>query len=208
MIHFLEGKLLLTRDDHIVVSGQGMGWRVQMTQGLTARLEEDADGHVRVYTYMHVREDILALYGFPTHEDEQLFEILLTVTGVGPKLAQAVLDSISPDRFALAIMHEDIKTLTTVKGLGKKTAERLILELRDKLKAPDWGRGMENTEVPEQASSYSDAQGIVEALGVLGFPAQEATRMAQDYYKPELSLEDNMKQILRLAGRAGQRRER
>lgn len=209
MIHYVEGLVEQQREDYVVISGHGMGWRIMMPSGLSARLEKTGNGSARVFTYVHVRQDVMQLYGFPTQEDEQLFEILLTVTGVGPKLAQTILSSITPDRFALAIMNEDIKTLTTIRGLGKKTAERLILELRDKLKTPEWLKGMDSYSAEEisTGTEVTEAQAVLEALGVLGYPANEATTITKRYYQAALSVEDNIKHILRLAGQARQRAE-
>lgn len=203
MIHYVEGPIEYQRGDAIVIAGHGMAWSINMTQGLANRLDRESDSNVRIYTYMHVREDILALYGFPTYEDVQLFEILMSVTGVGPKLAQAILDQMTPDRFALAIMHSDIKVLTTVKGLGKKTAERLILELKDKLKAPEWLQGLE--DAPEDAEQHSDDeafQAVLEALGVLGYAGKEASEMASKYYDEAQPVDVNIREILRLVGQA------
>lgn len=207
MIHYLKGSVEQIRDDYIVLSGHGMGWRVQMPAGLSARLEIGDNGSTQIFTYLHVREDVMQLFGFPTQEDEQLFEILLTVTGVGPKLAQAILSGITPDRFALAIMNQDIKTLTTVKGLGKKTAERLILELKDKLKAPEWLSGMDQyaAEGSTESGAPAEAQAVLEALGVLGYPANEATEMTKRFYQADLTVEENIRHILRLAGQGNQR---
>lgn len=207
MIHYLNGIVEQIREDYIVLSGQGMGWRVQMPAGLSSRLEIGEGGSTQIFTYLHVREDVMQLFGFPTQEDEQLFEILLTVTGVGPKLSQTILSSITPDRFALAIMNQDVKTLTTVKGLGKKTAERLILELKDKLKAPEWLSGMNEHagEGPADMTAPGETQAVLEALGVLGYPANEATDMMKRYYQPELTVEENIRHILRLAGQGKQR---
>ena len=170
MIASLRGRLLEVLADGAVIEVGGVGYRVFLTPKAVAGLPRD--GEVLVHTVTYVREDTLALYGFPSVDERRAFEQLLTATGVGPKLALAVLAVHAPDALRRAVSAGDADALTLVPGVGRKGAARLILELKGKL-----GEG-EPDLPPETAGRPAYAE-VREALGALGYgPAEIKTALA------------------------------
>ena len=134
MIAFLRGRLLEKHPNRVIVDVQGVGYEVQVpVSSFYGMVEAGGDIALRVHT--HVREDTIALFGFSTALELQLFERLIAVSGIGPKLALAVLSGIEPDDLIHAIQRADVARLTAIPGVGKKTAERIVLELKDRLTA-------------------------------------------------------------------------
>ena len=133
MIAHLRGKLLEKTPTGSVIDVGGVGYAVLHSLYTFEGLRADPDGLVGVYTHLHVREDALQLYGFSTVVERRVFELLLGVAGVGPKLALAVLSGLAPASFARAIADENLAALTRISGVGRKTAERIVIDLRDKL---------------------------------------------------------------------------
>ena len=133
MIAHLRGKLLERTPTGSVIDVGGVGYAVLHSLYTFEGLHEGRDGLVNVYTHLHVREDALQLYGFSTVVERRVFELLLGVAGVGPKLALAVLSGLTPASFARAIADENLAALTRISGVGRKTAERIVIDLRDKL---------------------------------------------------------------------------
>lgn len=131
MIAFVEGTIAIAELDHLVVDVNGVGYRVFVT-GTTAFQLKEGEKH-RLFTYHHVREDAHLLYGFRTREERELFTRLNQVNGIGPKVALAILGAGTPDQLIFAIRAEDVNYLTKLPGIGKKTAQRLILDLKEKL---------------------------------------------------------------------------
>lgn len=132
MIAFLTGRIAEKTATHAVLDVAGVGYRVAMPTGSLAALPAEGDT-VTVYTYLHVREDEMSLFGFESQAERALFEKLITVSGVGPKVALAALSSFSPDALTAAISIEDVALISSIPGVGKKTAQRMILDLKDKL---------------------------------------------------------------------------
>lgn len=155
-----------------------------------------------LWTYLHVREAELSLYAFPSYEEKQLFELLLTVSGIGPKLAGAIAAGLSPTAFALAIMQEDLKQLTSIPGVGKKGAQRMILELRDKMKARTLAA---ETEALEHAVTSEEEDSLqvqaLEALEVLGYKQAEGKAALRKAMEDFPSTGD-LPELIRLALRA------
>lgn len=133
MIALLTGKLVQQRLDHIIIDVNGVGYSVFVPMGTQGRLKPQEDERVTVYVHTHVREDALLLFGFASHEEKHVFEKLISVTGVGAKLALAILSALSPGDLVKAVEGNDVKALTNVSGIGKKTAQRLILELKSRI---------------------------------------------------------------------------
>ncbi len=179
MIAFIEGKVVEKNTDHLILVNQGLGYRLNYDPLYASRmpgLGEDA----RIYTYLYVREDDLSLYAFPLAEEKQLFELLITVSGIGAKLGGTIVASISPAEFALAILNDDVSRLTQIKGVGKKTAQRMVLELKDKIsKDQSWASDEGLAQALQQGSS-PEASGLtaeaLAALQVLGYSQKEANR--------------------------------
>jgi Holliday junction DNA helicase RuvA len=133
MIAYLRGQLLDKGADSVIIDVHGVGYRASVSQSTLAAMPEiGASTQLRIYT--HVREDVIALYGFATEGEEELFHHLTSVTGVGPKLGLTILSGMAPEELALALAQGELARLVKISGVGKKTAERLVMELSDKLK--------------------------------------------------------------------------
>jgi Holliday junction DNA helicase RuvA len=138
MIAFLTGRVAAVGGSYCVLEVGGVGLRLAMTTNSLATLPAVGD-QVTVHTYLHVREDELSLFGFESEAEKTAFEQLITVSGVGPKVALAALSALSADALATAVSAEDVATISSVPGIGTKTAQRIILDLKDKLGAPELG---------------------------------------------------------------------
>lgn len=195
MIGLLRGKLLRKDPQEILLDVNGVGYRVQVPVSTFCRLgEQGAQTQLLIHT--HVREDQLLLYGFETPAELDLFEKLISVSGVGPKLALGVLSGIEVDDLVRAIRVADLARLTRVPGVGKKTAERLILELRDKL-----AKAHPATSAPQPPSpNRSD---LLSALANLGYSPAESDRAATEvlHLNPQASLGDLLREALRVISR-------
>lgn len=165
MIEFVTGRIASKGASHCVLDVGGVGLRLAMSTGSLAALPHEGDT-VTVFTHLHVREDELSLFGFESVAEKELFERLITVSGVGPKVALAALSSYDPDVLAEAICSEDVAVVTSIPGVGAKTAQRIILELKDKLDGSRAPAG----RVPVAAGIVAEAR---EALLGMGFSAAE-----------------------------------
>jgi len=192
MIASLNGKLEALGSDWAVINVGGIGFQVHMPTSTLSTLGTIGE-EVRLHTHLHVREDNATLYGFASAEELQLFQTLIGVSGIGPKLALSILSAMAVDKLTMAIATGNTHLLTEVPGIGKKTAERLILELKDKIGArwvitPGARLVQENTEV-------------VAALTSLGYSVAEASRaVASLPSSSDLSLEEKLKLALQYFG--------
>ena len=191
MIAFLTGRLAAKTASYALLDVGGVGFRLLMSTRSLAALPAEGDS-VTVHTYLIVREDELTLYGFESEEERELFELLISISGVGPKVALAVLSSLQADALRSAVAREDVALISTVPGVGKKTASRLILELKDKLDMPDLGRGT-------AASSQLAATEARDALLGMGFSPAEAAIALRDA-DPTASAEQLLKAALKALG--------
>ena len=185
MIASLRGRVVARRLDGVVLDVNGVGYLVQATQRALAKAQTGKE--VALDTYLHVREDVLQLYGFAEPAERELFELLLSVSGVGPKVALAILSNSTPGDLRRAIALEDETRFVAIPGIGKKTAQRIVLELKEKL-----GPAESLVEVPGQDLVARDA--LVE----LGYSLPEAER-ALAGTDPELPPEERVRQALRAA---------
>ena len=168
MIALLSGEPVLTGDRWVVIDVHGVGYQVQVTQPALQQLAGTRET-VKLYTHMAVREDAITLYGFLHQSELEMFRILIVVTGIGPQIAMNLLSQIGIGEFAIAILNEDEKALTRISGIGTKSAKRLILELRDKMKK------ISETIPHENAGKCSMAiHDAVSALVSLGFSENES----------------------------------
>jgi holliday junction DNA helicase RuvA len=186
VIASLKGRIEALGTDWAIIEVNGVGFHVN-TPTSTLSVLGSAGDHVRLFTHLHVREDILALYGFATPEELSLFQILTGVSGVGPKLALSILSALKPGQIATAIASENLDMLTTVPGIGKKIAGRLILELKDKI-----GSGLQLTPLQVSQSNVE----VVAALTALGYSTNESTRAVASIPSEDLSLEDKVRAAL------------
>jgi Holliday junction DNA helicase RuvA len=168
MIASIRGKLIATGTDHVVIETGGVGFLVFVPRTVLANLANGSD-EVRLFTHLNVREDALVLYGFSTTDQRELFETLLTVSRIGPKVGLSLLSSATPDELRVAIASGDTARLARVPGIGKQTAERLVLELKNKVKAH--GVALPANATPAQISANNE---LAEMLLALGFSAAEA----------------------------------
>jgi len=177
MYAYIKGTIAARQMDRLVVENQGVGYLVHAAPELLERFGA-VGRETTVYTHLYVREDIFMLYGFPTQEDRSMFELLITVSGIGPKVASAMVGGLSPSDFALAVITGDVKALTRVRGVGKKGAERLILELKDKLKGVEGAEraGLTSGDLTGAPADHSIQSEAISALMVLGYSPSEAMK--------------------------------
>lgn len=201
MYAYIKGQFIAEESDAIIVENGGIGYRIYTAASLIPSFGK-LGSDIMVHTHQIVREDDILLYGFPTKSSRQMFALLLSVSGIGPKVASQIMGTLNPDQFAFAVMSEDIKTITTVKGLGKKGAERLILELRDKFKGLSWHEGGDDARSGSLPTDVADPRTeVLSALIVLGFSSQEALALVKKSYQEELSLQENIRMALKAVGR-------
>ncbi len=177
MYAYLKGTLEEIAEDNIVVETGGVGYNVKVST-TTAELLPPPGSEIKIYTYTLVREDAFLLYGFLTRDDLEIFKKLITVNGIGPKGGLAILSVMSADALRFAIMAGDAKSIAKAPGIGSKTAERLILDLRDKVSLEDTLRGLgDSTAVTGGLGSSVDGERkkeAIEALVALGYSASDA----------------------------------
>jgi Holliday junction DNA helicase RuvA len=195
VIAFVEGRVVVIAADSAIVQAGGVGYRIFCGPGTLALLKEGTDS--RLYTHHLVREDAQALYGFRTTEELGFFELLTTVTGVGPKVALAIVSSRPVAELQLAILQGDEGVLTAVSGVGKKLAARVVLELKEKVSAA----GAIGAGGTSPGSSESEVTAALQALGYTASEAREAARGAVAALPVGASLEDRVKAALRVLRR-------
>ena len=197
MISYIKGNLECKNIDNIVIDVGGIGYKIYMSANSIDRISE-VGKEIKIYTYMKVREDDISLYGFCTNEELKMFEQLIGVSGVGAKSALTILANISPSSFALAIISGDVNTLKSLPGIGAKSAQRMILELKDKMKTQD---AIENKVIPTKHIAKSDkAKDAIEALQVLGYARKDIELAIANIDTNELSVEEIIKQGLKMLG--------
>ena len=204
MFYYIEGKLAHLDYGFAVIDANGVGYKLTITQNtyesMPAHLSVAEAPTVRLYSYMAVREDGIELFGFANEGELESFKMLITVSGVGPKAALAILSVFTPDKLAIIIMNEDTKAIAKANGIGAKTAARIILELKDKLmKVTDIGEAanasIESVSVPTNAGKLAEAQ---DALLVLGYSRNEALNVLKTIDTQTLGLEEIIKRALKL----------
>ena len=189
MIAYLKGELVVKSEEYIIIEVQGIGYKVFMSKKSIDELQESKQ--VRVYTYLKVREDDISLFGFNTNEELRMFELLLSVSGIGAKSAITILSNISPSSFALAVISNDVNTLKKLPGIGIKSAQRVILELKDKLKTEDSISKFETSiEVKEAIKEDGKVAEAISALKVLGYSRKEIDTAIEKLDLASLSVED------------------
>lgn len=189
MISYIKGTLAGRQMDVVVLENHGIGYEIRVPLAVCEELPP-MGSEVKLFTYLYVREDILQLYGFLHTEDLEVFKLLLTVSGIGPKAALGILSSITPDDLRFAVLSEDKKTISKAPGIGAKTAGKLILELKDKFKLEDaFTYKLAHEEASADASGWEDLpvhgkreqekakrmrKDAIEALCALGYSQTEA----------------------------------
>ena len=195
MIHYIKGTLTMKINGGVVVETGGIGYEVFVTDNSAAYLKKDGDD-IMLYTVMQVREDDVSLYGFTEREAMDIFNKLITVSGVGAKAAMAILSAMPLHEVKQAIIFEDAASLTRANGIGKKTAERVVLELKDKIGSADAiapsevGAG----SVPAANDEKTEA---INALVALGYSKNEAVNALAKVSGADLTTEDYIKEALK-----------
>ena len=193
MIAWLSGRLRHKSVDHLIIDVAGIGYQVSVPLSTYNAIPEDGED-VSLHIYTHVREDSLSLFGFLTEAEKSMFMLLLGVSGIGPKLALAILSSLPVQDLSRAILSSDESRLFSIPGIGKKTAARMLLELKDKMKlimpmiAP----------LPEEAVVSDDLEDVISALVNLGYkkPQAEETVRKVRHAHPGLAVKDQIREAL------------
>ncbi len=198
MYSYIKGELSeIVAENHIVVENGGIGYNIYIP-GPVLSLLPGVGEEVKIYTYLCVREDAFILYGFLTRDDLNVFKLLIGVSGIGPKGALAILSVMSTDDLRFAVLSDDAKAIAKAPGVGNKTAQRLIIELKDKLSLEDaFEQKLSHTQ---EAVSGNGLKGIrneaVEALVSLGYSSTEALKVLRDI---EITEDSSVEDILKLA---------
>ncbi len=204
MLAYVKGTLEIKTKGYIVVETNGIGYKIFMPESTIEKLGAIGE-QIKIFTFMRVREDDVSLYGFITNEELRMFELLLSVSGIGAKGALTILSNITPSQFALAVISNDVGMLKKLPGIGPKTAQRTILELKDKLKKEQ--EIAVTTE--EEESSFQEAiledekvSEAVSALQVLGYSRKEIAGALEKMDMKSLSVEDIIRKGLSVLGRS------
>ena len=195
MYAYIIGKVEYKSSDYIVIENTGIGYKIFMGKAAINSIG-DIGQEVKVFTHYHVREDDISLYGFRTNEELRMFELLISVSGVGAKTALIMLSNIEPSSFALAVITNNTEKLVKIPGVGKKTAARIILELKDKLKAEE---NVSEESISDNTESINDekVEEAISALQVLGYNKREIEKAMSTLNLKELDLEDLIKEGLK-----------
>lgn len=199
MIYSVSGILEFVEPYHVVVECGGIGYSIKTSMTTVSEMPS-AGEKVKLYTYLYLREDVLDLYGFCTESELSTFKLLISVSGVGPKAAVSILSSLTPERFALAVASGDVKSLKAP-GVGPKTAQRIVLELKDKLSKEQIAGGVVGETVMDAAVKTGNASEAISALEVLGYSRSEATQVVS-HFESDMPVEEMIKNGLKaLAGK-------
>ena len=199
MLAYIKGELAVISRGYIVIDVGGLGYKVFMSEIAMQNIGKIGDT-IKVHTYYRVMEDDISIFGFLTKEELRLFELLIQVSGVGAKTAIAMLGSMEPSDFAIAIISDDINTLKKLPGIGQKTAQRIVLELKDKLKKENAIEEINiaiSGKAKKTVGKDTKLEEATSALQVLGYTTKEIERVMEKIDKENLSLEELIKTGLR-----------
>ena len=201
MYAYIKGELAEKNIDSIVVEAAGVGYLIYIPTQYFDMLPDEGED-VKIYTYLCVREDAMILYGFLSKDDLEIFKLLITVSGIGPKGGLSVLSAMSADELRMAVISQDAKAIAKAPGVGTKTAQRIILELKDKISLEDTAMMREVNQVPQDSMLTGKSQAqteAVEALTALGYSPSEALRAVKAVLQetPDLDVEALLKAALK-----------
>jgi len=191
MISYLEGKILDKNEKFFVVDVNGIGYKIFSHSGILEKIPEKGQ-NVKIWTHLYIREDAMDLYGFLNKEELEFFEILISISGIGPRSALGILEVAPASSLKQAIVSEDETFFTKVSGIGRKTAQRLILELKSKLA---------KTVVLEKGGGFKEMGDAFEALVALGYRQSDVRRILNELPKDMKSAEAKVKEVLKRLGR-------
>ena len=209
MLAYIKGKLEMKMTGYIVIDVGGLGYKVFMSEVGIEKVGNIGDV-VKVHTYYKVREDDISIFGFNTLEELKMFELLISVSGVGAKTALTMLAVCEPSEFALAVISEDVKALTGVPGIGPKSAKRIILELKDKIKAEQEVENIKkqiesnnnsNTKIQKAIKNDEMIQEAIAALQVLGYNKKEIEKVFDKLETKDMTIEELIRNGLNMLGR-------
>lgn len=196
MISYIRGELSDIEGDKVIVDVGGVGFGIYMP-GRAAAMLPPLGTEVKLYTYMNVKEDAMQLFGFLTKDDLMVFRLLIGVNGIGPKAGLNILSSLSPDDLRFAVVANDVKAIMSAPGIGKKTAEKLILELKDKLSLEDvLEHSVDMADVGHVSGANQIQSEAVQALTALGYGSTEALQAVKKAGQTE---EDDVESLLKKA---------
>ena len=201
MIGYVNGELTIKAQNYVIVDVSGIGYKIFMTETAIEKLE--IGQAVKVFTYMRVMEDDISLFGFLSNDELMMFELLISVGGIGAKTAIAMLACIEPSQFAIAVISDDIDTLKKIPGVGPKSAQRIVLELKDKMKKEQQIAELTNASLEQKSKvkkiivTDSKVQEAIDALQVLGYTKKDVEKALEKIDTAELTVEAIIKQALR-----------
>ncbi|MGF0017229.1 Holliday junction branch migration protein RuvA [Sporofaciens sp. SGI.106] len=198
MISYIRGELSVIEENRIIVDVGGVGYGIFMP-GQSIRYLPAVGNEVKIHTYLHVKEDMMQLFGFLTRDDMEVFKLIISVSGIGPKGGLSILSQLSADELRFAVFSGDAKAISAAPGIGKKTAEKLILDLKDKLKLEDvLERGEDTTPSVTAQTDMGIQSDAVQALTALGYGSAEALKAVKKVtITEEMQVEDVLKQALK-----------
>lgn len=192
MFAYIKGSLEVKTKGYVVIDVNGIGYKIFMSETAIDKIGEIGN-IVKVHTYLRVREDDMSLYGFNTNEELRMFELLLSVSGIGAKSAITILSNIAPSQFALAVITNDVSKIKSLPGIGPKTAQRIILELKDKIETEEAVTKGENIEANINIEENENITEAISALQVLGYSKKEIEKSLEKENTKELTLEEIIK---------------
>ncbi len=195
MFSYIKGSLEVKTTGYVVIDINGLGYKIFMSDTAINKLGEIGQ-IVKVHTYVKVREDDISIYGFNTNEELRMFELLLSVSGIGAKSAITILSNISPSSFALAVITNNVGEIKKLPGIGPKTAQRIILELKDKLKTEEAIDEDATLELKDAIKDDNKVQEAIAALQVLGYSQREIETAIKNVDKDNSSVEDIIRKAL------------
>lgn len=198
MYSYIKGTFEDIEDNCIIVDNHGIGYRIEVPESVLLSMQKTKE-EVKIYTYLNVKEDTFSLFGFLSKEDRKLFRLLLKINGVGPKAALAILSTLTADELRFAVLADDTKAIAKTPGIGAKTAQRIVLELKDKMELLETAF-FEGEHLVEQAppSIKGVKKEAVEALVALGYSSSEAaSAVAKVELTEEITVEELLKQTLK-----------
>ncbi len=199
MFAYIKGSLEIKANNYVVIDASGIGYKIFMAGSNIDKIG-DIGNNVKVYTHYYVREDNISLYGFLTDEELRMFELLISVSGIGAKSAIAMLSEITPTDFALSVISNDVTKLTKIQGIGAKTAQRIILELKDKLKT-EQAIAKQDTKIQKMIAEETNYEEAISALQILGYNKKEIEKTLEKLDLTGLLVEDIIRKALGVLGR-------
>lgn len=198
MFAYIKGSLEEKTGNYVVIDAGGIGYKIFMSETAIQNIGE-IEKTVKVHTYYYVREDNISIYGFLSNEELKMFELLLSVSGIGAKSAIIMLSNITPSSFALAVITNDISKLTKIPGIGPKSAQRIVLELKDKLKTEQSITKTNETKIAIEKDNVSSE--AIDALQILGYNKKEIDKVLEKIDITNLSTEDIIRAALKYLGK-------